>query len=99
MTVMTPPKEKTDLIPWAKAVDQVPRENWKPILDKLQAAFEDSYSIRRLKTCWLATDLNPNTDTEPTIVADSVEDLVRHMVYPDPRFGRTFKGPWGPDRL
>lgn len=88
MITMTAP-ERTDLIPWARAIDQVSRDDWKPVIDRLKGAFPE-YSIRRLTRSWLASDMNPDTTTEPTIFADSVEELVRHLLSPAPRYGRAF---------
>ncbi len=89
MSTMTLSPERADLIPWARAIDQVSRDDWQPVLGRLQDAFP-GYSIRRLTRSWLASDMNPNTSTEPTIVADSVEELVRQLLAPAPRCGRAF---------
>ncbi|MGQ4271027.1 hypothetical protein [Nocardiopsis changdeensis] len=91
--------EKLDLIPWARALDVVGRDDWGPVLERLRHEFGDRYRIVRLTTLWMATDLDPDTDTEPTIVETRVEALVRKLLAPGPRFGKSFDRPWGPDRL
>lgn len=97
MSIMAP--EKLDLIPWARALDLVGRDDWAPVLERLQDEFGDRYRIVRLTTLWKATDLDPHTDTEPTIIEPTVEALVRKLLDPGPRFGKSFGQPWGPDRL
>lgn len=93
MSVMAISPERTDLILWARAVDQAPPENWQSTLDRLKEAFGDRYSLRRLPSCWMATDRDPNTTTEPTIVQDSLEQFVRALLDPGPRYGQSWNSP------
>lgn len=86
MIVATP--EQTDLIPWAKAVDQNPPTDWQHTLDRLKEAFRGRYSIKRLPSCWMAFDTDPNTLTEPTIIKDTAEEFVRNLLDPGPRYGK-----------
>lgn len=98
MNAMTATPQQTDLIPWARAVDQVPREDWQPVIDRLNAEFGTRYAIRRLPSSWMATDKNPRSSTTPTIYEVTTEKFVRELLNPGPRYGRTFT-PQGPDRL
>lgn len=76
----------TDLFLWARAVDQAPPTNWKSVLDRLQKEFDD-YSIKRLPSFWMASDLDPDTDTEPTIIETTTERFVQSLISPGPRYG------------
>lgn len=98
MSVMTAP-EKFDLIGWARALDEDPPATWQSVLDRLQDEFEGRYSIKRLPSCWMASDMDPHTPTEPTIIEDTVEKFVRRLLSPAPRWGRRYTRLWGPDRL
>lgn len=84
MRTMTP---KSDLVLWARTVDGCPPASWQSVLERLQDEFEEGYSIKKLPTCWLAFDLDPDTTTEPTIIKDTVEGLVRTLLSPGPRYG------------
>lgn len=74
-------------------------KGWQSVLDRLSAEFEGRYSIKRLPSCWMASDLDPDTSTEPTIIEDTTEKFVRQLLNPDPCWGRRYTRLWGPDRL
>ncbi|WP_435111364.1 hypothetical protein [Nocardiopsis synnemataformans] len=88
-----------DLTVWAQAIDAVPPLDWQPTLTRLNERFGDRYRIVRLPSCWMITDRDPDTDTEPTIIADTVAEAVTKMLNPGPRFGKGHLGVWPDDRL
>lgn len=78
---------------WAQLVDEFPPRDWSRVLANLAGIRPGKYRITRLNTCWLISDMDPNTDTEPTFVADTVAQAVSHILNPGPRFGKTLGPP------
>lgn len=54
-------------------------------MDRLRRLFGDRYAITRAGRYWRATDRDPNTLTEPTLVEDSAAALEKRMRSPQPR--------------
>lgn len=78
---------------WAELVDAYPPTNWSSVRSALAQLRDGKYRVVRLTNSWLITDNDPDTDTEPTIVADTVAEAVAKILHPDPRLGKTRLGP------
>jgi hypothetical protein len=59
-------------------------------LDRLRAEHGDRYFIRCTDHIWIATDRDRNANTEPTLMADSAEELAEKMANPGQRAGKRF---------
>ncbi|WP_116245981.1 hypothetical protein [Nocardiopsis sp. FIRDI 009] len=70
----------------------------KTDLARLRAEYGDRYWIRCTEHTWIATDRDPYTTTEPTLMADTPGQLAERLANPGPRVGTPFPiGVYGVD--
>ncbi|RCV49704.1 hypothetical protein [Marinitenerispora sediminis] len=82
------PDDLVALRQWAYMIDAVPPQDYAPVLDMLHQWFGDRYIIRRTHALWWATDRDPRTSTEPTIIEPALQQFVMKLLAPSPRAAR-----------
>lgn len=93
---VNPPSPTADhptVIEWARGFDAVPPDSFDQAVTALRARYGHRYAIRRIGRLWVATDVDPLTETAPTIIEDTLTRFVTELESPGLRAGGPFGRP------
>jgi len=88
-----PTADQVAAIEWAKAFEAISPDSFAPAVVALRARYGHKYVIRRSGRLWIATDVDPATETTPTIIEDNLTHFVAALESPGPRVGAPFDHP------
>ncbi|GAB3718742.1 hypothetical protein [Nocardiopsis nanhaiensis] len=69
-------------------MDSSERDAARKALDALRRYYGDTYTIHRNGILWVATHRDPNPDTAPTVIEESLERFIASLEFPTQRFAR-----------
>ncbi|WP_232832135.1 hypothetical protein [Nocardiopsis sp. FIRDI 009] len=85
-----PTADQLAVIEWAKTVDSVLPDGFATTVAVLRSRYGHKYVIRRNGRLWVATDVDPDTETAPTIIEETLTRFVAALENPGPRAGNPF---------